>query len=99
MRNEVIALAKLGPMPDEKQDIADGVIEQYEELLHGISSPISREEAEALVMLFPPNGCFGLDGTLLHLIETTSGWPLMAAVDKCPSTEWKQRILDRIKNI
>lgn len=85
-------------MPDEKQDIADGVIERYEEILHSISPPVSREEAEALVMLFPPNGCFGLDWTLLHLIETAPGWPLLTVIDRCLSTEWKQRMLDRAVN-
>ena len=71
-REAAVELVKLGPLPDEKTDIADGVIERYEELLHSIPHPISRAEAEALVMLFLPNGCFGLDWSLLHL-ERISG--------------------------
>lgn len=92
-------LIQLGQMPDEKQDIADGVVEEYEEILHSISRPVSQDEAEGLVMLFPPNGCFGLDWTLLHLIETTPKWPIMSIIEKCPSVEWKQRMLDRVANM
>ncbi|RZK32900.1 MAG: hypothetical protein EOO61_16400 [Hymenobacter sp.] len=99
IRKEVRELIHLGPMPDEKQDIADGVIEQYEEAIHAISRPVTRNEAEELVMLFPPNGCFGLDWTLLHLIETTPGWPVISIIEKCPSVEWKQRMLDRVANM
>ena len=99
IREAVTELVKLGPLPDEKTDIADGVIERYEELLHSIARPVSRAEAEALVMLFPPNGCFGLNWTLLHLIETAPSWPLLDAIEECPSVEWKQRMMDRVINM
>lgn len=99
MRKEVSELIKLGPMPDEKEDIADGVIEKYEEVLHSISRPVSREEAEGLIQIFPEDGCFGLDWTLLHLIETAPDWPIVSAIEKCPSIEWRQRMLDRINNV
>lgn len=99
IRKEVRDLIHLGPMPDDKLEIADGVIEKYEEFLHIISRPISREEAEELVLLFPPNSCFGLDWTLLHLIETTPEWPIISIIEKCPSVEWKQRMLDRVANM
>ncbi|RPD44696.1 hypothetical protein DNI29_21450 [Hymenobacter sediminis] len=98
MRKEVLELSQLGPLPNEDQDIADGVLEHYEELLHRIQPPITRDEAEQLIKLFPATACFGLEWTLLHIIESTPDWPILSIIELCPSVEWKQQILDRISN-
>lgn len=97
VRPEVDALYKLGPLPDESEEIADGVLEKYEELLAPLKSLDSSEEAEKIVAIFPKTACFGIEWTLLHLVETTTGWPILPIIEGCPSPEWKERMLSRIK--
>lgn len=75
MRSEIRALARLGPLPAAPNASAEG-LRTYETLLHGITRPITDEEARTLVLLFGPDDCFGLAWTLLHLVESAPGWPL-----------------------
>ena len=69
-------------------------LEEYQRLLNAISQPVSDEEAEALARLFGPDDCFGLAWTLVHLIESAPGWPL---VDRLPAidNEWIVLLRDR----
>ncbi|RZK27877.1 MAG: hypothetical protein EOO63_12455 [Hymenobacter sp.] len=97
VRKEIEALYQLGRLPDDSEDIGDGVLERYEALLGEIKSLSSPEEAEKIIALFPQTSCFGLEWTLLHLLETTPGWPIIAVIEQCPSPEWKQRMLARIR--
>lgn len=98
IRNEVYSLQKLGKMPNEDDDIKDGFLEEYEELLHSVSKPINGVEAKVLATLFPDISCFGLDWTLLHLIESTPNWPITEVINEVKSLEWKKIILKRIEN-
>jgi hypothetical protein len=92
MRDEIEALRTLGPLPDEGADEAQ--IATYEELLNRISAPISDEEAVALLPLFGIDDCYGLSWTMLHLIESAPGWPLVSALHD-GSNEWIQRLKHR----
>lgn len=96
---EVAILLKLGPLPDESEEIADGVLEAYESIFPIVNQPVSFEEAEQLIMLFPPVSCYGLDWTLLHLIESTPGWPIRPIIEKCPSIEWRKQLLERADHV
>ncbi len=97
MRQAVYDLLQLGPLPDEETDDVE-LFDQYEQLLHSISPPITDEEACALVTLFgPDDSSFGLAWTLLHLIETAPGWPL----EDCLSgrdNEWIRRLHRGVEN-
>jgi hypothetical protein len=96
VRNEVLELGKLGPLPNDDQEIADGVLERYEELLLSIKPPVTLAEADQLVRIFPPIACFGAEWTLLHLIESAPGWPILQVIEDCSSTEWKNYMLERV---
>ena len=74
IRPEIRELKELGGLPDDtRDDIPDGLLERFEELLSTVVPPILREEADILVKLFPDISAFGVEWTLLHLIETAEG--------------------------
>lgn len=76
VRPEVAQLVSLGKFPPEtSRDIA--LIQAYDTSLRSIRGPLSNEEARRLISMFGPDGCFGLAATLMHLIETAPGWPLL----------------------
>ena len=75
IRNEVSALVNLGPLPLTKEADTEKLL-RYQNLLDSIEKPVSDDEARALVTLFGPDDCFGLAWTLVHLIETSPGWPM-----------------------
>ncbi len=95
MRQEVYELVRLGPLPDEGAD-PDRVM-LYQGILEKITSPVSNEEAEALVKLFGTDECYGLAWTLLHLIETAPGWPLERSFQN-NNNEWVRRLQQRVEN-
>jgi hypothetical protein len=80
MRKEVIELGQLGPLPSSRSILdnpgGDVLVKKYQELITSIQLPITDDEARALVGIFGPDGCFGLEWPLIHLIETAPGWPL-----------------------
>jgi hypothetical protein len=47
-----------------------------------------------MVSLFGPDGCFGLAWTLVHLIETSPGWPIEGCITQLQS-EWIVRLRER----
>ena len=78
MRPEVEDLVAMGPLP-ENASAADDLLrlEEYQRILDSISKPVSDEEAAALVQFFGPDDCFGMAWTLVHLVESAPGWPLL----------------------
>ena len=87
MRPEVRELVAMGPLPDSASAADDMNLEKRQSLLDAIGKPLSDHEAEGLAGLFGPDDCFGLAWTLVHLIETAPGWPLL---DRLPAVdnEW-----------
>jgi hypothetical protein len=75
VRDEVIGLERLGPLPASTQ-ADERLIAEWEKLLKTVMPPLTDEEARILAGLFGPDDCFGLAWTLLHLIETAPNWPL-----------------------
>ena len=93
MRNAVTELIELGPLPSsDNPDIEK--LKKYQELLESIKPPLSDEEATALVGIFGPDECFGLAWSLLHLIESAPGWPLLEYLQGSEN-EWVVRLRER----
>ncbi|WP_299902883.1 hypothetical protein [uncultured Aquimarina sp.] len=105
IREEVIKLNKLGRMPNEDlddDDSIDDLIDKYDDLLESIEKPVSFEEGEILIKLFPENAFYDLHWTLLQLIESLFGNidldKYETLIKDCPSEEWKETLLARFEN-
>src|ERR1700722_2785213 len=101
MRQEVIELSKLGPLPSSKSilDNPDGeaLVKKYEDLITSIQPPVTDDEARVLVGLFGPDECFGAEWPLIHLIETAPGWPLEDCLVET-SNEWVAHLKQSVEN-
>lgn len=73
MRTEILQLKDLGRMPNESINDPDNIVEvirSYDELLKRIQLPISFDEAEVLVQIFPESSFYDLQWDLLKLVES-----------------------------
>jgi hypothetical protein len=93
MQQAISALLVLGPLPSSAAATVP-TMQAFEEQLSNVQTPITDEEASALVKLFGPDDCFGLAWTLLHLIETAPGWPVESALVGLEG-EWIDRLRER----
>jgi hypothetical protein len=93
MQQAINALLLLGPLPSSAAAAAP-VVQAFEEQLSKVQTPITDEEACALLKVFGSDDCFGLAWTLLHLIETAPGWPLESALVSLEG-EWIDRLRER----
>lgn len=93
MQTSIGELVKLGVFPSSNNPDIEK-LERIQALLAEIQQPISTEEAGELIKLFGPDDCFGLSWTLLHIIETTPGWPLDDMLANA-SGEWIERLKQR----
>lgn len=69
-------------------------MQTFEEQLSKVHTPISDDEAKALVRLFGPDDCFGLAWTLLHLIENAPSWVMEDAINGLEGV-WVDRLRER----
>lgn len=95
MRACVSKLVALGPLPDEEAaDIT--LLQAFEAALAQVEQPVTDEEALALLPILPPDesSCFGLAWSVLHLVETASGWPL-AQAKLHAANPWVRVLLER----
>ncbi|WP_255373695.1 hypothetical protein [[Flexibacter] sp. ATCC 35103] len=106
IREEIKKIEKMGRMPNESlNDDAsiDKQIEQYDELLQSIVKPISLQEGEVLIKIFPENSFYDLQWTLLHLVESLFGKidnnKYQDLIKNCPSVEWKETLNVRLNNV
>jgi hypothetical protein len=95
-------LELLGRMPDSSEDnISSEKIDEYATLIKEAKVPVNQKEAEILIKLFPEYELFGIEWSLLHLFETVyNSIPLeiyKSIIEKCPSEEWKDTLLTRLK--
>ena len=95
VRAVIARLGLLGPLPEEDDDIADGVLEQYDALLQRLVDPLTATHAEVLAGLFPQSECFGMEWTLVHLLENSGGWP-SAALAAVNSERWREVLVERL---
>jgi hypothetical protein len=99
----ITKLMLLGRMPDESEDkLSSKQIEEYANLLEKIKTPINIEEGYILIKLFPEHSLFGIEWTLLHLIESiyahTEILTYKNLIEECNSVEWKEILLKRLTN-
>ncbi|ATA91211.1 hypothetical protein CGC56_02940 [Capnocytophaga canimorsus] len=105
MREQILKLKAIGRMPTESINDEETIItlvEQYDELISSIEKPITLEEAEILVTIFPDGFFYDLHWDLLRLIETcilnTSEEEYQKLIEKCPSEEWRENLQIRYEN-
>jgi len=95
MRSEIEQLSKIGTLPSEgSAPIA--LLEKIQTSIQAIKPPITNEEARILVSLFGrEDSCYGLAWSLVHLIESTPGWPIAECISN-PQNEWTSLLRDRV---
>jgi hypothetical protein len=79
LRPEIEALVRFGPFP-HSDSATEGDVDGRSALLDSIPSPLTDEEAAALVRLFGPDDYFGLAFSLRRLVESAEGWPIWEAI-------------------
>ena len=93
LRPSIEYLISLGPLPaDDGATVSQ--IAEIEEALVAIEQPVTDQEAAAMVLLFGNDDCFGLAWTLLHLIETAPGWPIMGSLGNSENL-WVRTLRER----
>jgi hypothetical protein len=102
VQKEIEELILLGKMPEATDaNLDEKIVKKYEELLNKIAKPVSKEEAEVLILIFPEYSLFELEWTLLHIIE--SSYEKMTKkeyeelINKCSSKYWKALLINRNK--
>jgi len=105
MRTENSQLKDLGRMPNESINDTEDIIEvirSYDELLEQIQFPISLDEAQALVQIFPESSFYDLQWSLLKLVESVirivDGDTYLHLINSCPSQEWRDVLIVRYQN-
>lgn len=88
-------LGLLGPLPGENDSIGDGVLERYEELLGSLKPPFDVKDAGALLALLPPEGCFGLEFKIVHLVETLPRAEVEKLYGDLPAGYWRDYLWKR----
>ena len=94
-------LYKIGKLPSDLDNASDEFpLDEFDELLKQISRPVTENEAIKLINLSPPvdTGCYGLEWTLLHLIETVDIEILQNVINNSEENELKKRIQIRLDN-
>ena len=95
MRTEVLELVSLGRLPEDATATLPEV-QSFEIALQKIKPPVSNEEALALLSVLPVGqaSCFGLAWSIVHLVETATGWPLPQARVQT-ANPWVRSMLER----
>lgn len=104
MQDAIIKLKALGQMPDSIEDNPAGdIIEMYDTLLSDVKPPITKEEVEVLITIFPKSGIYGVEWALLGLVESyfvemLSSTEYREIIAGCPSKEWRETLQVRLDN-
>ena len=104
MRKEVLELKNIGRMPTETLEDTENIlslIEKYDAVISNIESPISFEEAKAIISIFPEGFFYDLHWALVRLIEsllTQDEQGYLEVINLCPSKEWKEVLNTRYLN-
>jgi hypothetical protein len=93
MQPAVETLIQLGPLPDS-QHATEEALNYLQQLLTSVWTPITDEEAVALSQLFGPDDCFGIAWSLVHLIETSPGWPSPDVINRAGG-HWIELLRER----
>ena len=103
MQDTIIQLKALGQMPDSLTGNPAGeLVSKYDELLIKVKTPLTEEEVEALIGIFPESTMYEVEWTLLDLVETYLKPELLSKyrnlISKCPSEEWRDTMKVRSDN-
>lgn len=106
MRTEVLQLKKIGRMPnqsaDDNQLHVNRLLEAYDEIFYNVEEPITLEEGQALILLFPDKAFYDLEWDLVRLIENLEGKIENSLyeelISKCPSEKWREILIKRYMN-
>jgi hypothetical protein len=93
MQRAIVELLELGTLPSESTATEEQV-GRAQSLIEEIEPPLSHDEARALLLVFGEDDCFGLAWAILHLIESTPGWPLHDALSGATNA-WIVMLRDR----
>jgi hypothetical protein len=74
------ALRKIGRLPSS-EDATSQIVDELERLLRKMHPPISDAEAIQLVNMLGPDDFYGLAWTMIHLIESSPGWPIHSCLE------------------
>lgn len=97
VRPEIERLAALGRMPNAGSGMH--AIRQWEDQLALVQPPLTFEEAQVMLELFPTTHCHGVEWQLINLIETVPPDELEAALNETDtSNEWIETIRLRLEN-
>jgi len=78
-------------------DYPESVFSKIEHLLDTISPPLNYEEASVLVSLIPDGSCYGLEWSMIHLVESCDIID-RNLIDLCQSLDWREVLMERLKN-
>jgi hypothetical protein len=95
IRQAVADFLAAGPLPDENQPVE--TVQRAQDLLEQIESPVTDEEAMALLAGFGPDDSFGLAWTLLNVIETAPG-AQTAEYPADTGNPWVELLRRRVEN-
>ena len=104
MQEAIIKLKLLGQMPDSiEDDPTEETIDNYDKLLSNVKTPLTKEEVEVLINIFPKSGMYGVEWVLLklvesYLIEAPSNDEYRKLIAACPSNEWRETMQVRLYN-
>jgi hypothetical protein len=98
MRIEIVELANLGQLPSSSSQVER--IMNWQAILEAIVPPVSNDEAAVLAELLPSteDDCFGLAWSLVHLIESSPGWPIPSCLDR-HGHPWIEILKLRLRNV
>lgn len=104
MQEVIRQMYELGKMPDGSIDgPLDDVVERWQDLTESIELPLTKEEAEVLIALFPEDDLFGLAWNMMQAVESVLPDVLSIAeyrnlVNRCESELWRETMLKRLDN-
>jgi hypothetical protein len=101
MRQEVVELGRLGPLPPFQSILnnpeGEVLVRKYGDLITSIQRPVTDDEARVLVGILGPGDCFELEWSLIHLIETAPGWPMEDCLADT-GNQWVSFLKQRVEN-
>ncbi len=99
MQDAVIQLKQLGRMPDSINDNpTNEIVGRYDDLLSMVKTPLTQDEVEVLISLFPESTMYEVEWSLLHLTETYTAPDYRELIAECPSEEWCEVLTIRLDN-
>ncbi|MDH6364469.1 hypothetical protein M2139_001392 [Enterococcus sp. PF1-24] len=113
MKHAVEEFIRFGTPPEEyteSNDIPQSWIYKYGELISMIEKPITYTEAMAIIRMYPKEYLFGLEMSLIHIIESCTEFnsekqlapnevtKYLALINECNSDYSKELLLKRFNN-